>query len=63
MQDEKLQELFKRVDAQILEVRERQEKYSAGGERRQQSGKPPAGQEERRRGIDRRGRARSKEKD
>lgn len=63
MQDEKLQELFKHIDAQILEVRERQEKYGGTSERRQRAGQPPSGQEERRRGIDRRGRARSKEKE
>jgi hypothetical protein len=59
MKDEKMEALFKTIDAQIT-LREEQARY--GSDRRRSNGQPPAGQEDRRKG-DRRSRAREKEKE
>jgi hypothetical protein len=59
MKDEKMEALFKVIDAQIS-LREQQAKY--GPDRRRAKVDLPAGQEDRRKG-DRRSRARDKEKE
>jgi hypothetical protein len=59
MKDEKMEALFKQIDAQIT-LREEQARY--GSDRRRARVPLPAGQEDRRKG-DRRSRARDKEKE
>lgn len=59
-ESDRMQELLQRIDAQIKE-RETERAY-LGDRRRVQDG-PPQGQQDRRQGIDRRGRARASDPD
>lgn len=57
---DRMRELFKTIDAQI---KEREAMHPYIGDRRRENGNLPAGQEDRRQGIDRRGRARATDPD